>query len=826
MALRNLFLVSLVWLVPDAGGCTDEPIAGVTARATSEQVSGLFSAANVCTDRGLSDNANGDGSKKFTTNGYAENGNCWHSGYIALGADESPIIEFDLGKIETIGRFHVWNHNGSPSRGFRDVSIVVSDDGKKWRPVVQRFEFAMAPKSDDYLGEDYSFDPSITSRFIRFHCEGTHRTGGQPDLAGLGKVRFFRSRPASRDELLNGVRTSNLKMTSNARSDRNIERDGYVEGFIDVTAAPYSAKGDGTTDDSDAIQRAIDDWQGRRRTLYLPSGTYLVTRSLRYKPGVGNGDNTFRGAGRDQTVLRLEDNTFTIADKPQPVLSLGFNGNEDGTGVHADWFNNNVADLTIDTGNGNSGAIGLQYYSNNVGSCRDVTIRSGDSGAIGLDLAYADQNGPLLVKNISVDSFAIGVKTGATVNSQTLEHITVTNASRVGFENHGQCLSIRQLQVSGSSPAFISHFGIVALIDSDLRGTGSASDHPAITTGETLFARNITTSGFKLAIENKRQRDNPTPNAAGPDVDEWVSSPPLTLFETQAPRSLNLPVLETPDVPNDDPATWANVRCFREIDDPDDSASIQRAIDSGATTIYFPSGSHFFLGQTVEIRGAARRIVGCFAGVHTIKPPKQSESKEASGEEEPHLRIGDGPSPVVVVQDLHGELNIRHSAKRSLVVKNGLGIGGTLSGEGDLFIENVVGDWTFESGRAWARQFNNERLGTHLLNKQATLWILGLKTERGGTLIETQSGGQTELIGGLSYTTNHGKLAPMFVSADARVSYTIGEVCYSGDPFTELIQQTNGCETKLVERSESLLRPSFLQGSEIPLFVGKTTVPD
>jgi len=43
-----------------------------------------------------------------------------------------------------------------------------------------------------------------------------------------------------------------------------------------VRAAPYSAMGDGATDDSDAIQRAID----KNRIVFLPKGRYKISRPL------------------------------------------------------------------------------------------------------------------------------------------------------------------------------------------------------------------------------------------------------------------------------------------------------------------------------------------------------------------------------------------------------------------------------------------------------------------------------------------------------------------------------------------------------------------
>ncbi len=770
-----------------------DPIPNVTARATSEQVKKLFAAENLCTEVGLTASGTADGARLLTTNGYAGGGCMWHSGYIALGADENPIVEFDLGKRFTVGRFHVWNHNGNPSRGFKNVSVMSSDDGQTWQPVVQSFVFTKSSGRDDYAGEDYEFQPPITARWLRFHCESTHRTGGNRDLAGLGKVRFYESEPA--------------RAAASVPVGAGVFPD--ASGVINVKQVPYRAKGDGRTDDTAAIQKAIDDWQGSGRTILLPEGTYLISRPLRYTPGKGHGYNNFRGVSPSRTILRLRDRTFRDAAQPQPVLSLGFNGRPDGTGVHADWFNNNVGQFTIDTGTGNPGAIGLQYYSNNAGALRNVKIVSPDAtGVIGLDLGYADQNGPCLVKSVEIDGFATGVRSGATVNSQTAEDIRVTNCSKVGWENGGQCLSIRRLKVQGTGAGFVSTFGLVALIDSEFRGEGRAKTVPAVSSGETLFARNLKTSGYLMAIENRRTKDQPTANAAGPDVTEWVSTAPLTLYPNTAPRSLNLPIRETPDVMLDEPSSWVNVRSFRQVSDPDDSVALQRAIDSGATTIYFPAGGQFFMSQPIELRKTVRRIVGMFATVQGVNGPAK-------------WIVSESGASAVVIEDFRGSIQVDHQAKaRILIVRNGQGLGGQLSGGGDLFLENVVADWDFSRGRMWARQFNNEREGTHITNSGATIWILGLKTERGGTLIETRSGGATELLGGLSYTTTQGKLAPMFVSSDARVSYVIGEVCYSGDPYRQLVREQRGAEAKTLDRSGVPLRPSFLQGSQLPLFVG------
>lgn len=107
----------------------------------------------------------------------------------------------------------------------------------------------------------------------------------------------------------------------------------------------------------------------------------------------------------------------------------------------------------------------------------------------------------------------------------------------------------------------------------------------------------------------------------------------------------------------------------------------------------------------------------------------------------------------------------------------------------------------------FARQLNIENEGAHFLNDGGTAWMLGYKTERGGTLADTRRGGRTEILGGFSYTTTAGKLAPMFLNDNASVFTFFSEVCYSGDPFETLIRETRGAETKLLRNGEGSLSP-------------------
>jgi len=399
------------------------------------------------------------------------------------------------------------------------------------------------------------------------------------------------------------------------KSDRQFPPSAFV---IDVTKPPYGAKGDGKTDDTAALQKAIHDAMGLHKVIYFPNGTYLVSDTLTWtnknsKGGNAYGFNWVQGQNTAKTVIRLKDGAFPDASKPKAIMWCGGFGS-------ADWFHNFVQGMTFNVGTGNAGAVGLQFYSNNTGAVRDCAIVSQDGqGDIGLDLGHRDMNGPLLVQRLSVKGFRRGISTARAVNSQTFEHITLTGQTEFGFDNQGQAISIRGLASDNTVPA-IRSYGTLALLDATLAGRDGAKKLPAIINynGGRTCLRDVTSTGYGRALADVvtpdylaalRVTGSDKVGSEGPNIAEYSSHPATSPFGAPG-KSLRLPIQETPDVPWDDPKTWAVVDTFGA--DPtgqrDSSAAIQKAIDSGAMTVFFPGS--YAVGKSVTVRGKVRRLLG------------------------------------------------------------------------------------------------------------------------------------------------------------------------------------------------------------------------
>lgn len=127
-----------------------------------------------------------------------------------------------------------------------------------------------------------------------------------------------------------------------------------------VNVHALGVKGDGGTDDTAALQKAID----AHRVLYLPSGFYRLTGSLRLKP-----DTVLIGFGPFTTQLMLSDQDPHF-QKEAPAIPLVI-APQRGTNI--------VTGIGIATGNANPQAAGVVWMAGTKSMLEDVDFWRGHS---------------------------------------------------------------------------------------------------------------------------------------------------------------------------------------------------------------------------------------------------------------------------------------------------------------------------------------------------------------------------------------------------------------------------------------------------------------
>lgn len=647
---------------------------------------------------------------------------------------------------------------------------------------------------------------------------------------------------------------------------------------LDVTQPPFNAKGDGVTDDTQALNAAMrfvrdhyelihgpdyaycEKMNNRNWVIYLPDGVYLVSdticqgwpaqainilkgwshiqlvdvQSLEHETELNaNGARQVYsetnwairivGQSRDKTVIRLRDAAAGFAAAGKAVVS--FYMLRQGSNVN----NGNVIEnLTIDTGTGNPGAVGLAWSASNYGGIRNLAIRSGD-GAGQAGLLMDRRNATGYVHDLLIDGFDTGIElTAKAETSITLEYATLSGqrqtAIHVGGEAAGRnSLSARQILVTGAPVGLAVDYAAQAvLLDSRLASSGDGAAAMVLETEGQLYARNVATPGFRATVAQ-----NGAIVVAGTTVDEYCSTRPVGLHGETSMRSLRLPIKEVPFVaPETDLANWANVDAFGAVGDgvADDTAAIQRAMDSGKPVVYFPKANYVVNG-TVSIPASVREIAWLFGGIH--------RSVEAVADSPALFRVAE---PSAAPLWMHGAITaggvfLDHEADRPVVledievwfqhVRSYARGAGMLFPSGaaqttpvwrlyrntrpqgetkEVFVNNCLffaadgkeGKYAVENVRAWARMVNSEHLpGAQYAFRHADAWIFGFKSENADQLFLADDHARLEVLGG-SFLNWAAQKGPMVVSQDSDVSV----LCYVWSQLPEtILREETGNET-------------------------------
>ncbi len=163
--------------------------------------------------------------------------------------------------------------------------------------------------------------------------------------------------------------------------------------WYDVKAYPFSAKGNGVTDDRASIQRAIDTASAHKGTVFIPNGIYYLSLSnIRDGELFVRSNVTIEGESRTGTILKrypstlgfdvVLDNYNTDGDSNIVIRNLTIDGNESSAvddssqlGISFHYaYNVTIENVTVKNIMGTGGAPPNESFCINMSNCSRSNI--------------------------------------------------------------------------------------------------------------------------------------------------------------------------------------------------------------------------------------------------------------------------------------------------------------------------------------------------------------------------------------------------------------------------------------------------------------------
>ena len=567
-----------------------------------------------------------------------------------------------------------------------------------------------------------------------------------------------------------------------------------------VNVKDFGAKGNGVTDDTAAINRAIaastppantGNYWGQAKIIYFPSGTYLISGPLIKTDASGNPTYgmVLIGESEKTTTIKLESDAPGFGNPSKPVGMIHPTadpayGYSPELGDGNDAYQNTIQDMTIDIGKGNPGAIGIDYLANNLGAIRNVTVNAPPGeGVTGIRMTRPLM-GPALLDNVTVNGFSVGLDVANLQYGLTLDHVRLFGQTVAGLRNAQNQIAASDLTAITEGPAIVntSPDGEIVLSHAVLRRMRGHLG-PTVSNNGTIVFRN------RNWVENY---ESFTGARLPGNVVSGMWTPKSFVNGASGSFRTATPILDTPSTFRQPVSKWVSVAQygakpsadFTDLNDNvptpvDAAAGIQAAMNSGAATIYFPHGV-YYISQPITIPATVQRIVGLDSSLH----PTLYENWRSEG----MFRIlADARTPLVIEQlrfdnsNDGTQLAIEQDSNRSVVLRDTM-FPGTLAvnrtaGGGPLFMDDVsgAGSNVTLAGKApfIAKQFDFENCGTCMILNGVPAEILGFKEEGDTREIAATNGTRADVLGGLAYMVYNGTdpSTPLF-SADKTSSLT------------------------------------------------------
>ncbi len=673
-----------------------------------------------------------------------------------------------------------------------------------------------------------------------------------------------------------------------------------AKGIIDVTKPPYNCDNTGKKDCTKALCQAIDDifnvyldafnktkekldsmegdeaWIGfeiRRvngqrciiwpetlpesKIIYFPNGTYLVSDTVTYS--LEHFRNIFLnvpylemncrlrllGESMENVIIKLQDNCKGFEyGNDRPVISF-MRGEASNIAM-----TNMIENMTVNIGKGNHGATGVVYFANNTGAVRNLKIVSSDEnygGCAGFEIIH-DKASACIAENVEVIGFDYGFRVLPQTHFAFFEHIKASHQKRAGFFVGDTIVSIRDYESENKCPALrtVGFDGHTVCIDGKFTGTTN-DDFAVRNEFGALYLRDISVSGYCHSMSSYY-----SPYVDG-NIEEFSSHGAVSGIDKGEMKTLALPIEDTPAIPWEKPEKWVSVNSFGATNDGSKPASdaIQKALDSGASTVYFQAGV-YLLDKPVTVPATVNRINFMYCDLcntDELKKQKHTGLFKVEGNSDTPLVMED----LFAFEQLSGmNTLVDHASTRTLVLSDlhtqAISMYFNSVEGGKVFMENVgctlggipgtggAGEqvekereeqfsysretpcYHFIGQKVWARQINPERSKHEIVNDHSDLWVLGFKAEEEGTAFETLNGGRTEVLGG-TLCICYADRFPAIINRDSAVSIITSSITYAKDKmWSRIVEEHKGDKVHTIKKEEFPIR--FGEVITVPLYKG------